>query len=144
MPRKEVPICLSVVTFVHIMNTMKRTKLTTAPSIWMRTIWRALCKAVTVSVRITAPEMNIRSFATKCKKSHFRLFFHIDKVYHFTQFDSPFFYPCISLTVTFFSNVAPFQRKQRQVRSKQPQLPSAYEGRDPSAAPIPSDFRCQD
>ena len=48
---------------------MRRTKRTTAPSIWTRTIWRALCRAVTASARITAPEMNIRLFATRCRES---------------------------------------------------------------------------
>lgn len=47
--------------FVHTMNTMKRTKRTTAPSIWMKTTWLVLSRVITRNVPFTVPGTN-----TKC------------------------------------------------------------------------------
>ena len=54
------------VIFVHTTNMTRRTRPTTAPSIWMRMIWLALCRAVIGNVPSSDPEMSIRWYVTRC------------------------------------------------------------------------------
>ena len=55
-----------VVIFVHTMNMMKRTKRTTAPSIWMKTTWLVLSRVITRNVPFTVPGTNTKLYGTRC------------------------------------------------------------------------------